>query len=684
MPLLSRAQCTTSNATDCQCLDISQTNCEMLPDVTVSWYAVQTYQGGPNEYPQTGAGTSVTSQGPDDGRLRLSGSTPNIGVGPFEVRGVDQSGYRWFLCGTDTVSLYDPNAALTFVCPNGNPNPHQLLVQRIYHKNGATMTYTEHRTGTMTYHPTHNHYHVDDWEIMTLRIQNPNDPNPLNWPIVGTGNKVGFCLEDFDDCSTVNGHCRDSANNILVNSSFHNFDLGGGNYVCSPVRQGISVGHTDIYYEGLDGQWINIPPHTCNGQYYIVIQVDPHNYFNESNENNNVIAVPFTLTMQSPAGNPVIDITANRSPVLCPGDSITLTATAGDHFLWSTGDSTQSIKVAASTHYYSVLVNNYCGSGVGGYSVTEMQRPADPVATSDTVCGAGSATMTGSGTGTLNWYDTNNHLMGTGAVFHTPNITTTTTFYVDNSITHPDTVFGTPHDKNMNGGAYSTTTQYLIFNAESNFDLLSVKTYAQTNGNRNIQLLDSTGAVLQTVTVNIPAGESRVTLNFHVPAGIKYRLACNANADLYRNTGAGVSFPYGVPGTFKIIGATGGTVSSYFYFYDWKVATNANSCPSNRVAVEAVVEICTGVHENNYFKNSIDVYPNPASENVTVTFDIPKRGSVNVEVKNLVGQTVYSKLMDSIDSKNKFTIDTRLFGSGVYILKMDYEGISYYKKIVIE
>ena len=68
------AQCTTTNATSCQCQNTSQTNCDLLPDITISWYALQNYAGGPNEYSQTGNGVN-------NGRLKVTGSTPNIGHG---------------------------------------------------------------------------------------------------------------------------------------------------------------------------------------------------------------------------------------------------------------------------------------------------------------------------------------------------------------------------------------------------------------------------------------------------------------------------------------------------------------------------------------------------------------------------------------------------------------------------
>ena len=227
MAQLANAQCTTSNATGCVCATSGQTDCDLLPDITISGWAVTNYMGGPTEYSQTGNGA-------DNGRLRISASTPNIGHGPFTVGAMN----RW-VCGQDTFTDY--NQALS-MCTN----PTQLIKQKIYHKNGNGMTYTERWAGGMTYHPSHGHMHVDDWGVFTLRTQTSN-PDPRTWPIVGNGAKIGFCLMDYGTCTYYNGHCRDNANNVMLNGDFDNWGLGGGQYNCSPVEQGISVGHTDIY-----------------------------------------------------------------------------------------------------------------------------------------------------------------------------------------------------------------------------------------------------------------------------------------------------------------------------------------------------------------------------------------------------------------------------------------------------
>ncbi len=339
MPFLMAAQCTTNNSTSCNCKD-GTTNCDLLPDIIVGRPTLLVNgTSGYIEYPQVCPGGCSGN----DGRLRISVSSPNIGFGPLEVRAINT-----IICGTDTFV----NPASGFVCPNGDPLK-QLVNQRIYHKNGNTMTYYDRPAGSMTYHPSHGHMHVDDWGIYTLRTATTN-PDPLTWPIVGTGSKLAFCLMDYGSCSTYNGHCVDSVNNILTNSNFPNFGLGGGAYGCSPTIQGISSGYTDIYYQSLDGMWINLPPGLCNGQYWVVVQLDPKGYFLESNENNNVIAVPITLTQQNGV---VPTVTASGATTFCQGGSVILTSSASANYLWSNGATTQAITVSQSGSY-SVTVNS--------------------------------------------------------------------------------------------------------------------------------------------------------------------------------------------------------------------------------------------------------------------------------------------------------------------------------------
>src|SRR5678815_1150036 len=107
------------------------------------------------------------------------------------------------------------------------------------------------------YHPAHGHMHVDDWGIYTLRVQNPSDPDPTHWDILGTGAKLAFCVENYGLCSDPFwvDNCTDSAGNPLNNNSdFPNYNLGL-NYSCSPTVQGITVGKLDAYWTTLEGMY---------------------------------------------------------------------------------------------------------------------------------------------------------------------------------------------------------------------------------------------------------------------------------------------------------------------------------------------------------------------------------------------------------------------------------------------
>jgi|GEM_PF-584342 len=580
----SFSQCTMTNATSCVCPPGGGTNCDLLPDVKVS---VDALQSGYTVYTQTGNSASG-SQGSNDGRLRLTGTTPNIGYGPLETHSIN----KW-LCGTDTLTA-DPGT----LCPDGRV-PKRFITQRIYHKNGNVMSYTDIPCGTMTYHPSHGHMHVDNWGIYTLRLQNPNDPDPTHWSIVGTGTKLAFCLLDIGSCNDNAGiYCRDDNNNPQVTSQIPNNTIGGGQYGCSSSMQGISNGNYDSYSSGLDGMWIDIPPGTCNGAYYIVVQLDPNQNMTEMNENNNVIAVPVTLSNQASPGSPVTKIFANKPGTILPGQTVTLTATAGSSYLWSPGGATTQSIVVNSNGSYTCQVTNYCGTATSAPFVVTVLPPAPtPVSSGPTICSGATASLTATngGKGTMKWYNSAVATIPlvTGASYTTPTLTTNTTYYVENEVTTTGaTNHVGPANNTIGSGAYQTTTPsntwYEQFDAVSDITLQTVKVYSSTTGNRTFILQDRASTQLKSQTINIPAtGVNTITLNWTIPAGDGYKLMVSGTPNLYYNT-SGVSYPYLVPGVCRIIGSYSGH-SNYTFFYDMVVKSPDIVAKSGRVPVTVTV-----------------------------------------------------------------------------------------------
>ncbi|MCC7302449.1 MAG: T9SS type A sorting domain-containing protein [Bacteroidia bacterium] len=670
---IAGAQCTTSNATTCQCASQSQTNCDLLPDITVSWYALENYKQGPNEYPQV----CVPACNGNDGRLRITASTPNIGFGPLTVMGSSV-----FVCGTDTFTS-NPGT-----CPDGS-TPRQLIMQRVYHKNGNTMTYWDRGAGAMTYHQSHGHNHVDDWGIFTLRINN-GDPNCLNWPIVATGAKLGFCLMDYYQCSntSANHHCKDvntvyNQGTTLYNGSFPNFGLGGGSYNCSPVMQGISSGYTDVYDEDLDLMWINLPPGLCNGLYYIVLEVDPNNNFLESDETNNYTYIPFTLTQQNAPGNPVASITKNLPSLnYCQNNSITLTANAAINYLWNTGATTQSITVSNPGNY-SVTMTNHCGTASASVTVTQWAAPGAPVASDDTICGpSGVATLTATGTGTLVWKDQNQNIVGLGNTFTTPLISSTTAYTVESQLNYTDTSSVGSPDNTYGVGAYSTSSGYLTFSVLDNMKLISVRILAQSAGTRTIELRDSLGALMQTLNAALVTGWNTVALNWNIAPGNAYRLVGAGGVSCYRNNNNATNFPYVLNGVVSINGSSSGP-AYYYYFYDWKVETTNRYCSSTPVNVTAFVQTCTSISPEKDLDHAIAVFPNPSAGIFHLQLALPGTAAVDFAVYTLVGDLVRSGSLQQVTGMYRGTLDLNTLPDGVYMLTITIAGKSYYRKLVV-
>jgi hypothetical protein len=349
------------------------------------------------------------------------------------------------------------------------------------------------------------------------------------------------------------------------------------------VVQGISSGFTDIYYQGLDGMWIDIPPGTCNGNYYIVVELDPHNYFLEENEDNNVLVVPYTLVNQESSPQAVISALSGTNTV-CSGDSISLQANYGAtySYLWSTGETTQTVKVG-SGGTYTVSVTSQCGSNVSS-PFQVVATGVSPATNDDDVCVSGSGTLIASAAGgDITWYDapSGGNVVGTGSSYITPILSSSATYYAETTDSiPPSSDYAGPVDNNIGTGGYFTGNQSLIFDALTDFELRSVKIFAQNAGDVSIELRSSLGAVLDSVTVNVPSGESRVNLFWNIPTGTDMQLTRTGVFELFRNNG-GVTYPYEIPGYLSIKNSTAGT-DFYYFFYDWEITIPAQVCVSTR------------------------------------------------------------------------------------------------------
>ena len=427
------------------------------------------------------------------------------------------------------------------------------------------------------------------------------------------------------------------------------------------------------------------------------------------------------------------------------------TTTNGANYTWDFGDGYTS-PATNPTHAYStagnftvrLIANSNCGVDTAtSYNYINISPPTSPVATSPVSINCGSAAiLTASGTA-LHWYaqSTAGIPLDTGTTYTTPVLNSNATYYVQTVITSPN-VYSNPIDSALGAGSMLGYPHYEVFNVNLPCTLLSVLVYAQGAGNRTITLNNSAGTVLNTITYNVPAGQSRVPLNFQLPVGTNYQLACTGTPNLYRNS-AGASYPYTDAGGLVTI--TTNDVpdpTRYYYFYDWELApapcisalvpvvvnVNGSVSPSftntqvintvtftnstaastswvwnfgdgdtshvqnpvhiytangsytvtlyatNGACSDSINETVTitGMGINSYSDaSSLTVYPNPAADNLIISFNTAESGKEwTIKLNSILGQTLISKNITTASGINQTRINLKDIANGIYFLEL--------------
>lgn len=89
----------------------------------------------------------------------------------------------------------------------------------------------------------------------------------------------------------------------------------------------------------------------------------------------------------------------------------------------------------------------------------------------------------------------------------------------------------------------------------------------------------------------------------------------------------------------------------------------------------------TGVNEFSLNDNTITVYPNPAKNQINISIkDGVTEAPVRVSIYDILGKVIYNEYC----SKNKTTINSSDWASGLYTIRLEQNEKSIYKKIIIE
>lgn len=205
---------------------------DLLPDLIVSPAALRDH-------------VFVTNIVPGRLHIRLSNATPNVGLGELRVR-------------------------------EGATNGRQQAIDQVIRRSNGT--FFTRPAGVFVFHPTHAHFHVDDWAEYRIREVLPADGVG---PVLYRGQKTSFCLLDS---RTYPGPVPIQGTPAPTRQFA----------TCSDVEQGISVGWEDLYDKSLPDQWIDVTGLTA-GEYWLESEVDPEDHFLETDESNNVDRIKLVI-----------------------------------------------------------------------------------------------------------------------------------------------------------------------------------------------------------------------------------------------------------------------------------------------------------------------------------------------------------------------------------------------------
>ena len=110
------------------------------------------------------------------------------------------------------------------------------------------------------------------------------------------------------------------------------------------------------------------------------------------------------------------------------------------------------------------------------------------------------------------------------------------------------------------------------------------------------------------------------------------------------------------------------------------MATGSQNCSD---AISKTITVATNTGLDNAWKElgNIKVYPNPNSGLFTIDLDLSSPKSIDIHVTDMLGNQIFHKKA-GVYLRDHISLDLTSFADGIYLLKLDLEGIGFVEKIV--
>lgn len=374
----------------------------------------------------------------------------------------------------------------------------------------------------------------------------------------------------------------------------------------------------------------------------------------------------------------------------CEGTPVILQASDGLSYLWSDGSTGQELIVTTQgTYSVEVAFDGECSGVVTSDPVTVTFAPAPntPVVEDIFIDAPGEEGTFIGDQETLNWYINEDDALPTdyGQEF-TVSISEPTTYWVA-AVNYEG---GAPERGGLEEindvGQYHTNPNfYNTFDANEDITIESVKVFAEFPGDRVIAIVDSNGGIVDQGTYYVEAGEQRVYINLDCPAGTGYGLrSLDNNPNMWRDEYEfeDLPYPYAVGGYLDI---TGTNIDSnnwdnfWYFFYDWSVHGQGAVCTSERIPVVASF---TGI-DDLVGTSLLQVYPNPAEDQVRIDVESLTSGQLTVALFDAVGREVLNGAYAVAPGTQSFNLALDALHAGHYALTFELNGARASRQLVV-
>jgi hypothetical protein len=398
-----------------------------------------------------------------------------------------------------------------------------------------------------------------------------------------------------------------------------------------------------------------------------------------------VKTTPLEVGLNPDTIKPVIFYENNTK--LCGGDAVLLSLPAGQSYLWSTGETSQTIYGTATGDYFAV-VQGYCSWLESDTITLNFLVPEVPVTTNDTFELGESPVLTATGSN-VEWYGDpiGLHFLGSGNSYQLNTPTDTVTIYARNFETLPG------EDFQVGPAAHEGLTKYnaafvnggLLFEVYEPIILHQLSVSTDSSGTRSIDINNGVDFFYE-LYVDIEPGTTVVDLELALEPGA-YTITTNTdnnlqvfgvNSPYLWRTADLVNFPLEVPGVMSITTSTFGD-DFYYYFYDWKISTQDKTCYSAFVPATAVLDMEVATNDPAETTQSILITPNPTTGGAFLK--LKSAGDCKVEIFQMDGTRMDVNLT-YLSNEHSIDLDLSGYPSGVYLVRVVQHGKLFTQKVL--